>query len=80
VRTIYTVLRAGPDTAVRDRLLREDPARKVRRPTSERKEAGHLPAAEAQRLVDAVRGDRLEALSRLMLATGLRRGEALTLH
>jgi integrase len=52
----------------------------TRHGTSERKEAGHLPAAEAQRLVDAVRGDRLEALFRLMLATGLRRGEALTLH
>ncbi|MGY1701688.1 site-specific integrase [Geodermatophilus sp. SYSU D00766] len=30
--------------------------------------------------MDEVRGDRLESLFRLMLATGLRRGEALALH
>jgi integrase len=80
VRTIYTVLRAALDTAVRDGLLRENPAVKVRRPTAQRKEAAHLDAAQARRLLDAVRGDRLEALFRLMLATGLRRGEALALH
>lgn len=80
VRTIYTVLRAALDTAVRDGLLRDNPAVKVRRPTAQRKEAAHLDAAEAVRLLDAVRGDRLEALFRLMLATGLRRGEALALH
>ncbi|WP_299960189.1 site-specific integrase [uncultured Modestobacter sp.] len=80
VRTIYTVLRAALDTAVRDGLLRDNPAAKVRRPTAQRKEAAHLDAAAARRLLDAVRGDRLEALFRLMLATGLRRGEALALH
>jgi integrase len=42
--------------------------------------AGHLATAEAQRLLDALRDDRLEALIRLMLATGLRRGEALALR
>jgi integrase len=80
VRTIDTDLRAGLHTAVRDGLLRENPASKVRRLTSERKEAGHLAAAEAQRLLGALRDDRLEALIRLMLATGLRRGEALALR
>jgi integrase len=80
VRTIYTVLRAALDTAVRDGLLRDNPAVKVRRPVAHRQEADHLDAAEAARLLEAVRGDRLEALFRLMLATGLRRGEALALH
>jgi integrase len=80
VRTIYTVLRAALDTAVRDGLLRDNPAAKVRRPIAQRKEAAHLNAEEASRLLDAVRGDRLEAFFRLLLATGLRRGEALALH
>jgi integrase len=40
----------------------------------------YLSAEQAQRLLGALRGDRLEALYRLMLATGLRRGEALALH
>ncbi len=35
---------------------------------------------QAQALLEAIRGDRLESLFRLMLATGLRRGEALALH
>jgi integrase len=35
---------------------------------------------DAQRLLEQMRGDRLEPLFRLMLATGLRQGEALGLH
>jgi integrase len=52
----------------------------VKRPAVERQDAAYLTADEAHRLLDAIRGDRLEALFRLMLATGLRRGEALALH
>ncbi len=51
----------------------------MRRPVAERTEAGYLTAAQARRLLTAVAGDRLEGLYRLMLATGLRRGEALAL-
>lgn len=80
VRTIYTVLRAAMDTAVRDGLVRENPAVKIRRPTAQRREAAHLDAHGASQLLLAVQGERLEALIRLMLATGLRRGEALGLH
>ena len=80
VRTIYTVLRGALDVAVRDGLLRSNPAAAVKRPGVERKEAQHLTADRAQSLLEAIKGDRLEALFRLMLATGLRRGEALALH
>jgi integrase len=38
-----------------------------------------LTAAQPQTLPDAIRGDRLETSSRVMPATGLRRGEALAL-
>ncbi len=80
VRTIYTVLRSALDVAVRDGLLRSNPAAAVRRPAAERREAAYLSATDAQTLLAALRDDRLEALFRLLLATGLRRGEALALH
>ena len=80
VRTIYTVLRSALDIASRDGLIRSNPAAAVKRPGVERKDAPHLTAEQAQALLDAIRGDRLESLFRVMLATGLRRGEALALH
>jgi len=80
VRTIYTVLRAALDVAVRDGLLRRNPAVAIRRPAVDRRDAAYLTADDAHRLLEALRGDRLEPLFRLMLATGLRRGEALGLH
>jgi integrase len=80
IRTVYTVLRAALDVAVRDGLVRRNVAEAVRRPTAERTDAVYLSAEQAQQLLEVLRGDRLEALYRLMLATGLRRGEALALH
>ncbi len=80
VRTIYTVLRSALDIAARDGLIRSNPAAAVRRPGVERKDAPHLTAEQAHALLDAIRGDRLDGLFRVMLATGLRRGEALGLH
>jgi len=79
VRTIYTVLRAALEVAVRDGLVRTNVAAAVRRPVAERTDAVYLTAAQAQLLLTAIAGDRLESLYRLMLATGLRRGEALAL-
>ncbi len=80
VRTIYTVLRAALDIAVRDGLVRTNVAAAVKRPAVERKDAAYLPPAQAQQLLGALQGERIEALVRVMLATGLRRGEALALH
>jgi integrase len=80
VRTIYTVLRGALDVAVRDGLLRRNPAAAVKRPTVDRTDAAYLTIEHAQLLLEVMRGDRLEPLFRLMLATGLRRGEALGLH
>lgn len=80
VRTIYTVLRAALGIAVRDGLLHQNPAAVVRRPGVDRRDATYLTVEEAHRLLEAIRGERLEPLFRLMLATGLRRGEALGLH
>lgn len=80
VRTIYTVLRAALDIAVRDGLLPTNPAAAVRRPSISRREAEFLSPVQARRLLDALRGERIEPIVRLLLATGLRRGEALGLH
>ena len=80
VRTMYTVLRGALEIAVRDGLVRRNVAASVKRPVAERTEATYLTADQAQSLLTAIAGDRLESLYRLMLATGLRRGEALALH
>ncbi|KQS64336.1 tyrosine-type recombinase/integrase [Modestobacter sp. Leaf380] len=80
VRTIYTVLRAALDTAVRDGLLTTNPTAAIRRPPVRRRDAAFLSVDDAQRLLEALAGERLEPLFRLMLSTGLRRGEALGLH
>lgn len=80
IRTMYTVLRAALEVAVRDGLIRRNVSAAVKRPAVERTEAVFLTAAQAQKLLTAISADRLEALYRLMLATGLRRGEALALH
>jgi integrase len=77
---MYTVLRAALEVAVRDGLVRRNVAAVVKRPSAERKDATFLTAQEAQLLLAAMHGDRLESLFRLLLATGLRRGEALALH
>jgi integrase len=80
VRLIYTVCRAMLDIAVRDGLMRRNPAAAVKRPTIKRSEARYLTVEEVGRLLEAAKGDRLQPLIVLMLGTGLRRGEALALH
>jgi integrase len=80
VRLIYTVCRAVLDVAVRDGIVRRNVAAAVKRPNIKRTDARYLNADEVWKLLDAAKGDRLEALITLMLGTGLRRGEALALH
>ena len=73
------VLRRALNVAVRQRLLAYNPALavEIRRPT--RDVASPLALDEARRLLEATRGDRLHALWRLALVTGLRQGELLGL-
>ena len=80
VRAIYTVVRQALDTAVRDGLIRRNPAAAVKRPTVKRSEARYLTPEEAGRLLEVAKGDRLYPLLVLLLGSGLRRGEALALH
>ncbi len=80
IRQIFTVLRQVLDTAVRDGLIRYNPSAPVKRPTVPAREARFLSPVEVAKLLDAASGSRFEPLLRLLVATGLRRGEALGLR
>lgn len=69
------VLSVALGDAVRLKLLRYNPASEARLPRRERREMTAWTADEATRFLDAVAAGRLHPLWRLVLATGLRRGE-----
>jgi hypothetical protein len=56
VRTIYTVLRAALDVAVRDGLIQRNPVAVVKRPAVERKDAAYLSASQAEALLEVLQG------------------------
>jgi len=81
-RTVHhhrAVLRRALNVAVRERRLPYNPAALVQPPRVDREKADPLTADEARRLLEATTGDRLHALWRLALVTGLRQGELLGL-
>lgn len=80
VRSIYTVLRAVLDSAVRDGSLGRNPAALVRRPKVTQHEAAHLGTGEVRRLLDAAARTRYADLFELLVNTGMRRGEGLALR
>lgn len=80
IRQTYTILRAVLETAVRDELLASNPAAKIKRPGVPRVEARYLTVAEVAVLLEAAKDSRYVPLMRLLVATGLRRGEALALR
>ena len=76
-RTLHTAL----ESAVAAGLLRDNPARsRVLRQKAPEKQWTILSRTEATRLLDAARGDRLEALYVLALTLGMRQGELLALR
>jgi integrase len=80
VRLVYTVLRAGLDGAVRDGLIARNPAALVARLSVERREAKHLDADSVAAVLKAAEASRHYPALALIVATGLRRGEALALR
>ncbi|MFI2102479.1 tyrosine-type recombinase/integrase [Isoptericola sp. NPDC019693] len=78
-RQSLTVLRAVLDGAVRDGLMATNPASDVTRPKVARTEAAHYSPAQVATVLQAAEGHRLAPLWRVMVTTGLRRGEALAL-
>ncbi len=80
VRRIRLVLAQCLEQAVRWGLVGRNVAALSRAPRAVRAEGRTLTPAQARHLLATLRGHRLEALFALMLATGLRRGEALGLR
>lgn len=80
VRSVYAILRAVLDTAVRDGALGSNPAAAIRRPRVTAEEAPHLTPAQVADLLRTAEGGRYASLFALLVHTGLRRGEALALQ
>ncbi len=76
----HVVLRRALSQAVRFGLIGRNPCDAVTRPRAKRKEVSYLDAAQVRALLETARGDRLEALAVLAVATGLRQGELLGLQ
>jgi integrase len=81
VRNVHAVLRRALGAAVRGGLLSRNVASReyVDAPRVPAIEPRSLTAAEVRRLLEATRGDRLEALFAVAVGTGLRMGELLGL-
>lgn len=82
-RTVHhmrAVLRAALHEAQKDGLVGRNVAALADSPAVESDQVTTLTPDEAGRFLDAVRGNRLEALYRVALGIGLRRGEALGLR
>jgi integrase len=77
---LHRMLHRALSQAVKWGLISRNIAALVDPPRVERVEFEPLTAEEAGRLLDAAKGDRLEALYVLALTTGLRRGELLGLR
>jgi integrase len=76
----YAVLRAALGQAVRWRLITRNPCDAVDRPRVDPREARFLDEAGVRALLEAARGDRLEALAVTAVTTGMRQGELLGLQ
>lgn len=80
VRNVHAVLRRALGQAVRWGILSRNPAAAVDLPASRSFDVRALAAEDGRAVLDAVRGDQLEPLVTVALATGLRQGEALALR
>lgn len=79
VRHHHAVLRRAFNVAKRQRLVTDNPAEGVEVPASDWEGGDPLTQDEARALLEATADDRLHALWRLAIGTGLRQGELLGL-
>lgn len=75
-----TLLRAALDQAVKWNYVQRNVAGLVDKPRVPRYQSARMTVEQAQTLLQALRGDRMEALYILAVATGMRRGELLGLR
>jgi len=79
VHKLHVVLHKALKAAVADGLIPRNAAAGLKLPRITREEIDPLTEEEARRLLETVRGDRLETLYVLALNTGMRQGELLAL-
>lgn len=79
-RNAYAALRSAFDDAVADGLLAANPVLRVRRPKASTTEASSLTVSEVKAFLAGAESLRYAGVLRLILGTGLRRGEALALR
>ena len=79
-RNAYAALRSAFDDAVIDGLLAASPVLRVKRPRATHTKAKSLEPEQVARLLHGARDLRYAKVLRLILGTGLRRGEALALR
>ena len=80
VRMIHTTLHKALKQAVRWSLIPRNITEAVDPPREQKTEISPLNEGEVRKLLEAVRGDRLEALYVLAITTGMRSGELLGLR
>jgi len=76
----FVVLRTAMRQAVSDRMLEHDPTANIKAPRPKSGTPTVLDVADARRLMDTVRGERLAPLLMVSLGLGIRRGELLGLR
>jgi integrase len=79
VNKLHVTLRKALDQAVKWHMVPLNVAEAVKAPRPAPPEMRTLSAAEARKLLEAARGDKLEALYMLAVHTGMRQGELLAL-
>ncbi len=80
VNMMHRVLRCALGNAVKWGLLARNPASLASAPRAERYEGPTLTLEQARKLIDAVKGSRMETILTLAILTGMRRGEICALH
>lgn len=79
VQLVHTTLHKALKQAVADGLIPRNVTEAVKAPRPEKKEMKPLNPVQARTLLDAARGEKLEALYVLAVTTGMRQGEILGL-
>ncbi len=79
VQLVHTVLHKALKQAVNDGLIPRNVTEAVKAPRPVKKEMKPLSPTQARDLLEAARGERLEALYALAVTTGMRQGEILGL-
>jgi len=80
LRAIYTVLNQAFGYAQDEELISINPCARIKRPTCVSARIRPLSKEQCDRLLDAAKGSRIEALLIVALQTGLRQGEILALQ